>query len=135
MAQVLIIVESPAKARAINKFLPKKYSVKASLGHVRDLPKSRLGVDVETNFTPKYITIRGKGDVIKELRSAAKKADQVLLGPDPDREGEAIAWHLMEILGIPDDEKCRIEFHEITKSALLLPDQPSSPPGMEQQHP
>ncbi|HHY30527.1 MAG TPA: type I DNA topoisomerase [Syntrophaceticus sp.] len=118
MAQVLIIVESPAKARAINKFLPKKYSVKASLGHVRDLPKSRLGVDVETNFTPKYITIRGKGDVIKELRSAAKKADQVLLGPDPDREGEAIAWHLMEILGIPDDEKCRIEFHEITKSAL-----------------
>ncbi|MEG3068438.1 MAG: toprim domain-containing protein [Syntrophaceticus schinkii] len=85
MAQVLIIVESPAKARAINKFLPKKYSVKASLGHVRDLPKSRLGVDVETNFTPKYITIRGKGDVIKELRSAAKKADQVLLGPDPDR--------------------------------------------------
>ncbi|MGB4505036.1 MAG: type I DNA topoisomerase [Syntrophaceticus sp.] len=119
MSKVLIIVESPAKARAISKFLGKNYSVKASLGHVRDLPKSRLGVDVENNFTPKYITIRGKGDVIKELRSAAKKADQVLLGPDPDREGEAIAWHLMQILGIPEDEKCRIEFHEITKNALI----------------
>lgn len=118
MAKVLIIVESPAKARAISKFLGKKYSVKASLGHVRDLPKSRLGVDVENNFAPKYITIRGKGDVIKELRSAAKKADQVLLGPDPDREGEAIAWHLMNILGIPEDKKCRIEFQEITKNAL-----------------
>ncbi len=118
MAKVLIIVESPAKARAINKFLSSKYSVKASLGHIRDLPKSRLGVDVEDNFTPKYITIRGKGDVIKELRSAAKKADQILLGPDPDREGEAIAWHLANILGIPADEKCRIEFQEITKNAL-----------------
>jgi DNA topoisomerase-1 len=118
MAKVLIIVESPAKARAISKFLGKKYSVKASLGHVRDLPKSRLGVDLENNFIPRYITIRGKGDIIKELRSAAKKTDQVLLGPDPDREGEAIAWHLMNALGISEDEKCRIEFSEITKKAL-----------------
>ena len=118
MAKVLIIVESPAKARAIGKFLGKKYTVKASLGHVRDLPKSRLGVDVENNFDPKYITIRGKGDVIKELRSAAKKVDHVLLGPDPDREGEAIAWHLMHILRVPEDAKCRIEFQEITKKAL-----------------
>lgn len=118
MAKTLIIVESPAKARAIGKFLGKQYSVKASLGHVRDLPKSRLGVDVENDFTPKYITIRGKGDVIKELRSAAKKSDRVLIGPDPDREGEAIAWHLMNVLGIPEDEKCRIEFREITKNAL-----------------
>jgi DNA topoisomerase-1 len=118
MGKVLIIVESPAKARAIGKFLGKSYSVKASLGHVRDLPKSRMGVDIENNFSPKYITIRGKGDVIKELRSAAKKADRVLLGPDPDREGEAIAWHLMEILGLENDKKCRIEFLEITKNAL-----------------
>ena len=118
MAKVLIIVESPAKARAISKLLGRKYSVKASLGHVRDLPKSQLGVNIENNFDPKYITIRGKGEVIKELRSAAKKADQILLGPDPDREGEAIAWHLKEILGISDDIPCRIEFHEITKGAL-----------------
>lgn len=118
MAKVLIIVESPAKARAISKLLGRKYSVKATLGHIRDLPKSQLGVDIENNFDPKYITIRGKGEVIKELRSAAKKADQILLGPDPDREGEAIAWHLKEILGISDDLPCRIEFHEITKGAL-----------------
>lgn len=118
MAKVLIIVESPAKARAISKLLGRKYFVKASLGHVRDLPKSQLGVKIENNFEPKYITIRGKGDVIKELRSAAKKADYILLGPDPDREGEAIAWHLKNILGITDDAACRIEFHEITKSAL-----------------
>lgn len=118
MAKVLVIVESPAKARAITKFLGRKYAVKASLGHVRDLPKSQLGVDVENGYQPKYITIRGKGDVIKELRGAAKKAETVLLGPDPDREGEAIAWHLMEILGLPPETPCRIEFHEITKSAL-----------------
>jgi len=118
MTKVLIIVESPAKARAISKLLGRKYSVKATLGHIRDLPKSQLGVDIENNFDPKYITIRGKGEVIKELRSAAKKADQILLGPDPDREGEAIAWHLKEILGISDDLPCRIEFHEITKGAL-----------------
>lgn len=118
MSKVLVIVESPAKARAISKLLGHKFYVKASLGHVRDLPRSQFGVDVENNFQPKYITIRGKGEIIKELKEAAKKADKVLLGPDPDREGEAIAWHLQNILGIDSDEQCRIEFHEITKTAL-----------------
>jgi len=118
MAKVLVIVESPAKARAISKLLGRKYLVKASLGHVCDLPKSQIGVDIEKAFQPKYITIRGKGELIKDLRESAKKADQVLLGPDPDREGEAIAWHLGNILDIPPDTPCRIEFHEITKKAL-----------------
>lgn len=113
----LIIVESPAKARTIKSFLGKKYEVKASLGHVRDLPRSRLGVDLENDFTPRYITIRGKGPVLKELRTAAKKADRILLATDPDREGEAIAWHLTHALGI-DDENCRIDFREITKTAV-----------------
>ncbi|HBG00075.1 MAG TPA: DNA topoisomerase I, partial [Firmicutes bacterium] len=90
----LIIVESPAKARTIKGFLGKNYTVKASLGHVRDLPRSRFGIDVEHNFEPHYITIRGKGPILKELRDAAKKADTVFLATDPDREGEAIAWHL-----------------------------------------
>lgn len=118
MSKVLVIVESPAKARAISKLLGRKFLVKASLGHVRDLPKSQFGVNVESGFTPKYITIRGKGKVIKELREAARKATKVLLGPDPDREGEAIAWHLMQLLDLPPDSSCRIEFHEITKKAL-----------------
>lgn len=118
MTKVLVIVESPAKARAIGKMLGRKYIVKASLGHVRDLPKSQFGIDVEDGFIPKYITIRGKGAIIKELRDAARKSDKVLLGPDPDREGEAIAWHLQQILNLPEDSPCRIEFHEITKTAL-----------------
>lgn len=118
MAKVLVIVESPAKAKAIGKLLGRRYLVKASLGHVRDLPKSQIGVDVENFFKPKYITIRGKGELIKELRDAAKKVDEVLLGPDPDREGEAIAWHLCSLLDLPADKNCRIEFHEITKRAL-----------------
>ncbi|MGB9791404.1 MAG: type I DNA topoisomerase [Thermacetogeniaceae bacterium] len=118
MAKVLVIVESPAKARAISKLLGNKYLVKASMGHVRDLPKSQLGVDIENSFAPKYVTIRGKGEVIKELKETAKKVDKVLLGPDPDREGEAIAWHLGNILDIPPETPCRIEFHEITKKAL-----------------
>lgn len=118
MAKVLVIVESPAKARAISKLLGRKYLVKASMGHVRDLPKSQLGVDIERAFEPKYITIRGKGDLIRELKETAKKAEQVLLGPDPDREGEAIAWHLGNILEISPDTPCRVEFHEITKKAL-----------------
>ncbi|NLJ80629.1 MAG: type I DNA topoisomerase, partial [Firmicutes bacterium] len=118
MAKSLIIVESPAKARTIGGFLNKrKYSVKASLGHVRDLPRSQFGVDVENNFKPKYITIRGKGPVLKELRAAAKKAERVLLATDPDREGEAIAWHLAQALKLPD-YKCRIDFREITKDAV-----------------
>lgn len=119
MSKVLVIVESPAKAKTIANFLgPKKYIVKSSMGHIRDLPKSQLGVDVENNFEPKYITIRGKGEILKELRSLAKKSDRILLAPDPDREGEAIAWHLQQILGIDDQEKCRIEFNEITKKAI-----------------
>jgi DNA topoisomerase-1 len=111
-------VESPAKAKTIGKFLGKKYFIKASMGHVRDLPKSQLGVNVNEGFAPKYITIRGKGDTIKELRTAVKKADQVLIASDPDREGEAIAWHLQNLLGISDNKPCRIEFNEITKQAV-----------------
>lgn len=114
----LIIVESPAKAKTIEGFLGKKnYTVKASLGHVRDLPRSKFGIDVENNFEPHYITIRGKGPVLKELREAAKRADSVLLATDPDREGEAIAWHLATALKI-DEKKCRIDFREITKDAV-----------------
>ncbi|MDA8233857.1 MAG: type I DNA topoisomerase [Clostridia bacterium] len=118
MSKVLVIVESPAKAKTIGKFLGKKYTVKASMGHVRDLPKSQFGVDVEHDFAPKYITIRGKGDILKELRAASKKADKILLAPDPDREGEAIAWHLQHLLKIDEKEPCRIEFNEITKHAI-----------------
>jgi len=117
VAKSLIIVESPAKARTIKKFLPPRYVVKASVGHVRDLPKSTLGVDVDNGFAPKYVTIKGKGDVIKELRAAAKDATDVLLATDPDREGEAIAWHLAELLKLPHPK--RIELHEITKEAAL----------------
>ena len=115
MEKTLVIVESPAKAKTIEKFLGKRYKVKASVGHVRDLPKSRLGVDIENNFEPDYINIRGKGDLIKELKKEAKKAKKVYLATDPDREGEAISWHLSYILGIDEDEKCRIEFNEILK--------------------
>lgn len=118
MGQNLVIVESPAKAKTIGKYLGKNYIVEASMGHVRDLPKSTLGVDVEDNFNPKYITIRGKGDLIAKLKKAAKKADKVYLATDPDREGEAISWHLANILKIPEDKKCRIVFNEITKSAV-----------------
>ncbi|WP_432400587.1 type I DNA topoisomerase [Wukongibacter sp. M2B1] len=118
MAKTLVIVESPAKAKTISKFLGKNYKVKASIGHVRDLPKSKLGIDIEDNYNPKYITIRGKGKVIKELKSEAKKVDRVLLATDPDREGEAISWHLANILSIKEDDKCRIEFNEITSKAI-----------------
>lgn len=113
----LIIVESPAKAQTIKGFLGKNYNVKASLGHVRDLPRSKFGIDVENNFEPHYITIRGKGPILQELRDAAKKADRVLLATDPDREGEAIAWHLATALKV-DEKKCRIDFREITKDAV-----------------
>ncbi|MBV8116608.1 MAG: type I DNA topoisomerase, partial [Candidatus Eremiobacteraeota bacterium] len=117
MKKPLIIVESPTKARTIKKFLPARYAVRASVGHVRDLPKSTLGVDVDHDFAPKYLTIKGKGDVIKELRSAVKGASDVYLATDPDREGEAIAWHLAELLKLPKPK--RIELHEITKDAAL----------------
>ncbi|WP_238915509.1 type I DNA topoisomerase [Clostridium sp. YIM B02555] len=118
MGQKLVIVESPAKAKTIGKYLGKNYTVEASMGHVRDLPKSTLGVDIENNYTPKYITIRGKGELIDKLRKAAKKADKVYLATDPDREGEAISWHLANILKISDDDTCRIVFNEVTKSAV-----------------
>lgn len=119
MPKALVIVESPAKAKTIEKFLGKShYSVKASVGHIRDLPKSRLGVDIENNFEPEYINIRGKGDIIKELKKEAKKATKIYLATDPDREGEAISWHLSYILGIDADSDCRIEFNEITKDTI-----------------
>jgi len=105
----LIIVESPAKAKTIEKFLGKGYKVKASVGHVRDLPKSKLGVDIENNFEPNYITIRGKAGTVNELKKEAKKSDKVFLATDPDREGEAISWHLAFLLGLDEEEKNRIE--------------------------
>jgi len=100
MAYKLIIVESPGKVKSISKFLGKGYKVEASLGHVRDLPKSQMGIDIENNFEPKYIPIRGKGDVISKLKKEAKGADAVFLATDPDREGEAISWHLAYLLGL-----------------------------------
>lgn len=118
MTMNLVIVESPTKSKTIEKFLGKNYKVKASMGHLRDLPKSTFGVDVEHNFEPKYINIRGKGDLIKELKNLAKKADKVYLATDPDREGEAISWHLAHILDLPQDNSCRIVFHEITNNAV-----------------
>ncbi len=118
MGQNLVIVESPAKAKTIGKYLGKNYIVEASMGHVRDLPKSKLGVDIENNFNPKYITIRGKGELIDKLKKAAKKADKIYLATDPDREGEAISWHLANILKISGEENCRIVFNEITKGAV-----------------
>lgn len=118
MSDFLVIVESPAKAKTIERYLGKKYKVKASMGHVRDLPRSQTGVDVENNFEPKYITIRGKGPVLKELKTAAKKAKKVYLAADPDREGEAIAWHLAHSLGLDVKSDCRVVFNEITKDAI-----------------
>lgn len=118
MADRLIIVESPAKANTIRKFLGGSTKVIASMGHVRNLPKSKLGVDIEKDFEPEYINIRGKGDLIKTLKKEAKGAKKVYLATDPDREGEAIAWHLAYILGIPEDTICRVTFNEITKKAV-----------------
>jgi DNA topoisomerase-1 len=118
MAKYLVIVESPAKAKTIKKFLGKNYKVAASMGHVRDLPKSQLGVDIKRDFKPKYITIRGKGPLLRELKRYARKVDGIFLATDPDREGEAISWHLSQKLGIDKEEKCRIVFHEITKNAV-----------------
>ncbi|WP_017727298.1 type I DNA topoisomerase, partial [Halalkalibacterium ligniniphilum] len=118
MADYLVIVESPAKAKTIGKYLGKKYTVKASMGHVRDLPKSQMGVDIEKQYDPKYITIRGKGPVLKELKTAAKKVKRVYLAADPDREGEAIAWHLAHSLDIDEKSDCRVVFNEITKQAI-----------------
>jgi DNA topoisomerase-1 len=118
MGYKLVIVESPAKAKTIKKYLGSNFQVEASMGHVIDLPKSKLGVDIENNYEPKYITIRGKGELLDKLRKSAKKSDEVYLATDPDREGEAISWHLAKALKIDEKRKCRIEFNEITKSAV-----------------
>lgn len=118
MADTLVIVESPAKAKTIGKYLGSKYIVKASMGHVRDLPKSQMGVDIARLHNPKYITIRGKGDILKTLKDAAKKVKKVYLAADPDREGEAIAWHLAQYLGLDLDQPMRVVFNEITKDAI-----------------
>ena len=118
MRKSLVVVESPAKAKTISKFLGRGYQVKASMGHVRDLPKSKLGVDVGNGYEPTYISVRGMGEIIRDLKAAAKKADNVLFATDPDREGEAISWHLAQLLGIKPESKCRIEFNEITKNAI-----------------
>ena len=118
MARYLVIVESPAKVKTIKKFLGSNYVVTASNGHVRDLPKSQLGIDVEHDFEPKYITIRGKGEILANLRKEVKKADKIYLATDPDREGEAISWHLSKALKLEDKKMYRISFNEITKNAV-----------------
>lgn len=118
MPRYLVIVESPAKAKTIKKFLGTNYEVLASNGHVRDLPKSQLGIDIENDFEPKYITIRGKGDLLAKLRKEVKKADKVYLATDPDREGEAISWHLSQTLKLEQKDSSRITFNEITKNAV-----------------
>ncbi len=118
MADYLVIVESPAKAKTIERYLGKKYKVRASLGHLRDLPRSQMGVDTENNYEPKYITIRGKGPILQELKKEAKKAKKIFLAADPDREGEAIAWHLAHQLGVDIESDCRVVFNEITKEAI-----------------
>ena len=118
MSANLVIVESPAKAKTIQKFLGKSYKVVASNGHVRDLPKSTMGIDVDNDFEPKYITIRGKGDILVQLRKEVKKADKVYLATDPDREGEAISWHLYHALKLENKKCSRITFNEITKDAV-----------------
>ncbi|MBR4806981.1 MAG: type I DNA topoisomerase, partial [Lachnospiraceae bacterium] len=118
MSKYLVIVESPAKVKTIKKFLGKNYDVEASNGHVRDLPKSSMGIDMEKNYEPKYITIRGKGDLLAALRKKAKKADKVYLATDPDREGEAISWHLSAALSLDPKKTSRITFNEITKNAI-----------------
>ncbi len=118
MKTSLVIVESPTKVKTIKKFLSSKYKVEASMGHIRDLPKSQLGIDIDNSFEPKYITIRGKGQILDKLKKEAKNSDKILLATDPDREGEAISWHLSKILNLDEDEICRIEFNEITKTAV-----------------
>jgi len=130
--KILVIVESPAKAKTIERHLGKNYVVRASMGHLRDLPKSQFGIDVEHDFSPKYINVRGKGELIRSLKKEAKDADKIYLASDPDREGEAIAWHLAFILGIDPKKDCRIVFHEITKPAIEEAVQHPRPIDMEQ---
>ncbi|MGN0461633.1 MAG: toprim domain-containing protein, partial [Ruminococcus sp.] len=114
----LVIVESPAKAKTIKKYLGKDFEVVASMGHVRDLPKARLAVDIKNNYAPKYSIIKGKEKLVDELKSMADKSDEIFLATDPDREGEAISWHLAYILGLNLDDKNRVEFNEITKTGV-----------------
>lgn len=116
--KTLVIVESPAKAKTIEKYLGRNYRVIASKGHIRDLPKSQMGIDFDNNYKPKYISIRGKGDTIKELKAEAKKAKDVYLASDPDREGEAIAWHVAHVLNLDQKDKNRVTFNEVTKDAV-----------------
>ena len=131
MAHKLVIVESPAKAKTIGKFLGRGYKVEASNGHVRDLPKSQIGVDVENNFEPKYITIRGRGEILDKIRKEARSATKIYLATDPDREGEAISWHLAGVLGIKEKEACRVEFFEITNKAVKAAIKQSRPIDMD----
>ena len=118
----LVIVESPAKARTINKYLGSDFVVKASMGHIRDLPKGKFGIDIENGFQPEYTTIRGKGKVISELKKIAKSCESVYLAPDMDREGEAIAWHLSESLEVPEDRVFRVVFNEVFDTEFQLLD-------------
>ncbi|MDP2896046.1 MAG: toprim domain-containing protein, partial [bacterium] len=118
MGKSLVIVESPAKARTLSKFLGKDYTIRSSVGHVIDLPQSELGVDLENDFKPKYVVIRGKTKVLQQIKKAAKEADEIYLAADPDREGEAIAWHIASQID-EDKKKYRVMFHEITKKAVL----------------
>ena len=117
-AKDLVIVESPAKAKTIEKYLGTGYKVRASMGHLRDLPKSKMGVDIEHGFEPQYIPVKDKSELIKELKTEAKNAKTVYLATDPDREGEAISWHLKELLELPDDKARRVTFNEITKRVV-----------------
>ena len=114
----LVIVESPSKAKTIGKYLGPQYTVKASMGHLRDLPKSTMGVDIEGGFIPEYLPLENKSEVIEDLRKSAKKAERVFLATDPDREGEAISWHLKELLELPDQKTSRVTFNEITKKVV-----------------
>ena len=114
----LVIVESPAKARTIEKYLGKDYKVVASMGHLRDLPKSKMGVDLDNGFEPQYIPVKGREEIISDLKKRAKSAGTVYLATDPDREGEAISWHLKELLGLSDDKARRVTFNEITKNVV-----------------
>ena len=118
MANDLVIVESPAKAKTIEKYLGHGYKVKASMGHLRDLPKSKMGVDIENGFEPQYIPVKDKRELISELKKDAKSAKTVYLATDPDREGEAISWHLKELLDLDDDKAKRVTFNEITKKVV-----------------
>ena len=118
MSKTLVIVESPSKAKTIGKYLGSSYKVTASVGHVRDLPKSKIGIDLENDFEPEYIPIRGKGDLIKTLKKEAADASKVLLATDPDREGEAISWHLCYLLGLDPKAPVRVTFNEITKDTV-----------------